>query len=311
MPELRLLLSLAACACCVPAWAAGVYRLQGEDLQQRANGAVSVLGYSVVPDVTTSSLSINSASSGSPGLFTTQLGGGDTLSSSVPLYLEGIIAYTRYDPTFVASNGSDNRLLPLRWNTVNASVGVGWDFALTDKLRIRPIANASVGIVASDIEAASWLVEAKTDRDFHFLNGGSMSVYGLGGSLMLVYEDFTPEREFEAELRYSNIYLQSFGGSDLTGHADAESLGLWTRYRAPTGMTVMDRPLRYVLELAHTEYLGQLRGALGFDYLTSLGAGIEFDSSKYNVLITRTRLVARYLFGNHVQGISVGLAVSF
>ena len=69
--------------------------------------------------------------------------------------------------------------------------------------------------------------------------------------------------------------------------------------------------MRYVLEGAHTEYLGEQRGKLGFDSLSSVGLGIEMDSSKYPVFITRTRLVARYMFGNGTSGYGVGLAMSF
>jgi len=66
-----------------------------------------------------------------------------------------------------------------------------------------------------------------------------------------------------------------------------------------------------VLELSHTQFLGDLRGALGFDWLTSLGAGVELDSSKYDIIIARTRLLARYKFGDGVQGWSIGCAISF
>lgn len=45
--------------------------------------------------------------------------------------------------------------------------------------------------------------------------------------------------------------------------------------------------------------------------MTSLGVGLELDSSKYPVFITRTRLVARYMFGNNTTGYGVGLAMSF
>ena len=59
------------------------------------------------------------------------------------------------------------------------------------------------------------------------------------------------------------------------------------------------------------QMFGDQRGVLGFDRLTSVGAGLELDSSAYNVFITRTRLVGRYVFGTNVSGFSVGLAVSF
>jgi hypothetical protein len=45
--------------------------------------------------------------------------------------------------------------------------------------------------------------------------------------------------------------------------------------------------------------------------MTSLGAGLELDSSKYDIIVTRTRLMARYKFGESVRGCSVGLAISF
>jgi hypothetical protein len=115
------------------------------------------------------------------------------------------------------------------------------------------------------------------------------------------------------ELRFTDIVLQSYGDSSaaVAGSADSTSLGLWSRWRAPTGYTVMERPLRYVLEYAHTTFLGDLDGVLGFNHLNSLGAGIEFDSSKYDIIVTRTRLVARYKFGENVTGWSLGLAISF
>ena len=62
-----------------------------------------------------------------------------------------------------------------------------------------------------------------------------------------------------------------------------------------------------MLEFAHTQFLGDLRGALGFNSLTSLGAGLELDSSKYDIVVTRTRLLGRFQFGEGVRGV-VGAA---
>ena len=130
---------------------------------------------------------------------------------------------------------------------------------------------------------------------------------------MLDYERRRPENEIDVELRYTNIHLQSFGGTSaaVKGSADSQSVSLWARWRAPTGATMLERPLRYVLEFAHTTFLGDLDGVLGFNYLSSFGAGLELDSSARDVAVTRTRLMARYKVGEHVTGWSVGLAVSF
>ena len=296
------------------AWGQGL-RLVKNDLQKRANGVLALMSFSIVPDITTSSLNLGgsgAATSGSNEFFMTQLGGGDTLSKSVPIYLEGVLAYSRYDPTFVATQGAETRRLPTKWNSASATGGVGWDFKLTDELKLRPIFNFALGNVTSDLRAASWYVGRQTGADVDFLDRGSLNAYGLGGSIMLDYEHYRPGYEVDVELRYSDIRLQSFDSSAaVKGRATAQSANLWARYRAPTGQVALQRPVRYVLELTHSEFLGDQRGILGFDRLTSLGAGLELDSSAYDVIITRTRLVGRYVFGQNVRGFSVGLAVSF
>jgi hypothetical protein len=76
-------------------------------------------------------------------------------------------------------------------------------------------------------------------------------------------------------------------------------------------MSMLGNPIRYVLEAAHTEFLGDLRGVLGFEALSSLGIGLELDTSAHAIIVTRTRLLARYQFGGNVNGASLGLAVSF
>lgn len=290
-------------------------RLSHDDLQKRANGVLALMSFSIVPDITTSSLSIGSGGAGVEGssdFFMTQLGGGDTLSDSVPIYLEGVLAASRYDPTFVATQGAEQRRIPTKWNSISATGGIGWDFKLTDELKLRPIFNFALGNVTSDLRAASWYVGRRTDRDVEFLDKGSLNAYGLGGSIMLDWEHYRPDYEVDVELRYSDIRLKSFASSAaVQGKATAQSANLWARYRAPTGLTLLQRPLRYVLELTHSEFLGDQRGVLGFDRLTSVGAGLELDSSAYDIIVTRTRLVGRYVFGTNVSGFSVGLAVSF
>jgi hypothetical protein len=80
--------------------------VSGERIQKVANGVLGLMGYSVVPDLTSSTLAIDSAGTGNPQLTMSQLAGGFTISRSTPLYLEGGIAYSRYDPTFRAATRS-------------------------------------------------------------------------------------------------------------------------------------------------------------------------------------------------------------
>ncbi len=117
------------------------FRVIGTNVQKHANGVLTLMSYSVVPDLASSSLSINNAATDNPGVFMWQLGGGFTISKSFPLYLEGALAYSRYDPTFIASDGTQSRALPVRWNTFSGTIGIGWDFPLTEnkELVFRPI----------------------------------------------------------------------------------------------------------------------------------------------------------------------------
>ncbi|MFM9756061.1 hypothetical protein ACKKBH_03940 [Aeromonas dhakensis] len=288
-------------------------------VQQRANAVVSLMTFTVVPDITASNINIGSGTNQSSALNMTQIGGGATMSESVPVYLEGTLGFSRYDPQFVISNGSESRTLPTKWNSLTATGGIGWDIGLHrdrhgGNLVLRPIGNVTLGTVASDLRIGNWLLGQYTGKNLDFLDGGRLDVYGLGGAMMLDYELFSPAQDIDAELRYSYQHLQSFGGTaaSVTGQANAENLGLYLRRRAPIGsLTLLGKPVRYVLEGARTEYLGEQRGLLGFNSLNSLGLGLELDSSKYDIFVTRTRLVARYMFSHNTSGYGVGLAMSF
>ena len=285
----------------------------GANVQKIANSVLTLMGYGLTPDVTTGSLSFSSPSTGTPGMQLTSLGGGFTISKGFPLYLEGTAAYSRYDPTFVLSDGTNTRDVPVKWNSLSATGGIGWDFPIAQDLVFRPIFNFSLGTVQSDLKVAGSILGNQTGRDVSFLDRGRLDAAGLGGSVMLDYERYRPENEIDVELRYTNIYLQSINTSSeaVSGSTSAQTLNLWARWRAPTGLTALDRPFRYVLEFTHTQFLGDLRGAMGFDYLTSLGAGFELDTTKYTWLTSRWRMLGRYKFGDGVQGWSVGIACSF
>jgi Autotransporter beta-domain len=285
----------------------------GVDLQKLANAVLAVMGFTVTPDVTTGSLSIFNQETGNPDFKQGSVGGGFTVSKSLPLYLEGTAAYARYDPTFVVSGRQAEEPVSVIWESVSVSGGIGWDFPLAAAgWTLRPIFNLSLGRVTSSAADGGRILEPPSGAKSDFMRGGELNAFGLGGSIMLDYERYRPENEIDLELRYSNIYLQSFDSSAaVEGHASAQSVSLWSRWRAPTRINLLERPLRYVLEYAYTRFLGDLEGVLGFEDIHSFGIGLELDSSKHDIVVTRTRLLARYKVGNNVDGWAIGLAVSF
>ena len=287
--------------------------VQGVNVQKLANGIVGVMSYTVAPDVTTSSLAINNSGTSNADLSMTQFGGGFTWSKETRLYLEGNAAYARYDPIFVVSDGTQERQVPTRWNSFSATGGIGWDFPLTEHWVIRPIFNFTLGKVVSDLKVAKFWIDNNTNVDLSFLDGGKLNAYGLGGALMLDYEKFAPEHDDDIELRYTNVELRSHGSSTLgvVGHAKSESISLWARMRVPTGWGVVwERPVRYVYEVASTRYLGS-ETEVGLKQMSSVGFGLELDSSAFDRWATRWRAIARYKFGPGIHGTSLGLAISF
>lgn len=138
----------------------------GHAIKQRADAVLTLMSYTVVPDVTASDLNIGSGSNDKHNLAITQFGGGATLSESFPLYLEGTMGYSRYDPRFVVSNGEQTRNVPTKWNSLTTTGGVGWDFSLHrdslgGNLVLRPIVNVMLGTLASDARIGSWAIERK------------------------------------------------------------------------------------------------------------------------------------------------------
>jgi len=307
------------CACALALCAAAAQAqdrprvITAEKLQHVVNGVLSLMTYTVAPDVTTSSLSISDAAAGNPDLSFTQFGGGFVLGDTHRVYLEGNAAYARYDPKYLISGGAEEREVPLRWNSVSATGGVGYDFPISAKWSLRPIFNFSLGYVASDARIGKAIFEDRTGVEIDFLDGGRLKAYGLGGSLMAVYKYYRPEREYDVELRYTNVLLHSYSDTSaaVQGSARAESASLWARMRTPTGMTLMDRPVRWVFELAGSNYFDSGVQALGFSRLLSLGVGLELDSSKYDLWFNRWRATLRHVMGNGVTGWSLGLAASF
>jgi hypothetical protein len=304
----------ALCATCVLAAAPlRAQEVSDADLQRRANAILTLMGLSLTPDITTGALSISDQSTGNPYFRQTSISGGGRTSKSIPLYLEGTLAYGRYDPTFASSDGQDPLLIPVKWQSLLGTLGAGWDFPIARDLVLRPIFNLSLGQVESEGTVAPAVAPPSGNRAaLEFLGNGRLNAYGVGGSLMLDYERYRPESEIDLELRYSRIHLQSFDSSQaVEGHATAQTFSLWSRYRAPTGFSALERPLRYVLEYAYSRFLGDLEGALGFVDVHSFGLGLELDSSNLDAYVARTRLLARYKVGNNVVGWALGLGVSF
>ncbi|WP_424812027.1 hypothetical protein [Roseococcus sp. YIM B11640] len=296
--------------------------LQGA-LRSRGAGVLGLMGYNMTPDGSANAVQVNRTRTDSVGkgdrtLTLSQLGSGFTLSESFPLYLEGYIGTARYDPR-AAFTGLGARDVPLKWNNIAATVGVGYDIRIGEYLYLRPILNVAAGYAASDLSLFGAFVRYRTDTDLDFLTKRHVNVWGIGGSMVLAYYDHRPRREIDLELRYTQLHLRTFGDTlpSARGSAVAQTAALWARYRWPTGFEAFGRPVRWVIDSSASYYLGDQRDVMGFSWAVKVGGGIEFDVGRQEIgaaglNLSRVRIIARYFFAdNNITGTSIGLGFSF
>ena len=293
-------------------------------ISSRRGGVLGLMGYTAIPDGSSNAIQLDrSNQSGNDDeadstLTLSQFGFGFTWGESFPLFTEMYVGYTRYDPRAVFTREAA-RPGPLRWNNLTGTLGVGYDIRLSETLWLRPIVNFSAGYAASDVGLFASFIESKRDVDLSAFTDAHVNVWGIGGALTLAHYDYRPEREVDIEVRYTQIRLETFGDTmpAARGQSTAQALGLWARYRWPTGREAFGRPLRWVLDANATSYLGDQRDAMGFSWSAKVGGGIEFETARWElgamgINLNRVRLIGRYFFADdNISGYSLGIGMSF
>src|SRR5262245_45778602 len=107
--------------------AAAAQTVSDAELQKRANAVLTLMGFTLTPDVTTGAFSISDQSAGDPYFRQTSIAGGGRPKRDLPLYLEGTLAYGRYDPTFAVNDGQAQQVIPVKWTSLLGTGGVGWE----------------------------------------------------------------------------------------------------------------------------------------------------------------------------------------
>lgn len=291
-------------------------------IQLRPGGVLGIMGYNMSPDGAANALEIDRASAvsadGSSVFQLSQFGAGFTLSEAFPLWLEGYMGTARYDPRAVFT-GLGARRVPLRWNNITATIGVGYDIRLGEYLWLRPIFNLAGGYAASDASLFGSFLEWRFGADVSELTDKHVNAWGIGGSMVLAYYDHRPARDIDVELRYTQLRLATFGDTmrEARGTSDAITLGLWARYRWPMGIEAFGRPVRWAVDGNFSTYLGDQRDIMGFAWAAKVGGGVELDIGRHEIgglglYLSRVRLMARYFYADGgVTGTSVGLGFSF
>lgn len=286
-------------------------------IDNNLSGALAVLGLSAVPSETASTLFLDTDTSSGEETFDFQqgqFGGGFRWSESIPIYMEGFIGWSRYDPLLVFSDGVENAQVPLKWTNVSATGGIGYEFDLSEYWVLRPQFHISLGRIQTDLSVGAQLIANRLGLDAETLINGGVWAGGVGGSLALGYNRrWDNDWELDFNLRHTHIYIEPVAGDkELVGSADAITSTLWTRLRQPTGYEAFNRPIRLVYEASGSYLPGDQGDVLATEWLAQVGFGGEIDLEETWVpWVTTTRLVARYTRGESLEGFSIGLAASF
>jgi hypothetical protein len=169
----------------------------GINVQKYADGALTLMAFSVVPDLAGSALSINSAKNRQPQGACDAIRRRLVAQRLVPRLRRRVRGLQPLRPRFRRQPGPGAARHP---DEVEHLGGLGWGFHLFGDVRLIPIFNFSLGHVESDSSLAGRAINVFTGKDIEFLKNGRLNAYGLGGSVILDYSRFREMYSVEVQL---------------------------------------------------------------------------------------------------------------
>jgi len=202
----------------------------------------------------------------------------------------------------------------LRFNTFSGLAGVGLNFPLGSRTMLRPILMGGYARIESDTHFFGPNAAAFQEATRGVLADVQIDSILLGGGLMLEHiREIAPDTNLTASLRYNRITDINYSASDPS----LESTNRFTastakvEVKGPTGMTLLDYPLRWIAFTGGTWMMGRHRNALGFNSFAELGGGIELEDDTLLRGLEGVSLRASALVGERVTGWSLGISLSF
>ena len=273
--------------------------------------------YAVVPDITASSLNIGSGKRHAQDPHhLPQLAGGAALSRDVPPLSGGQPWATAAAIPRLCSPMAMRPAPAPNGTASERPGGIGWDVGVHrdrfgGNLVLRPIANVTPGHGGQRPSHQGRLLNTG-GQNLDFLDGGTLNVYGLGGSVMLDYELFR-RQDIDAELRYLPASASFTGTAEsVSSQADTENLALPAPPR-PVGLDPRwTGPSLAVLEASQNRIPGAATGLLGFNSPQLPGTWPRTRQQQVRHLLhPHPAGVQADMFSNSTSGCSIGLAMSF
>lgn len=276
----------------------------------QVRAGLAALGLVTAPLSYNALLFLERASPGDLDFASGQLGAWGTPLEDSDLYLEGFVATQYYTPSFEIADGT-NRIEDVKWRSFATTVGIGWEFPLTERLAFRPMVNAAVGRITSNSDVAAVGVPG---GQADFIAGDAVEAFGYGGSLSLDYAYQTDARQVEMRLRHVRLRHVAIGETDDPG-SDTETVvtSAIARHRMPIGdLRLAGGRVRWAVEATYARYDGDTGDILGLPWIARIGTGLEFETGQLGRYAPpRVRTMIRYVFGEDFEGIGIGAGLVF
>jgi hypothetical protein len=277
-----------------------------------ARAALSVLSIAATVNETLSSFSFLKATGDAKSLLSTQFRGGYNPFDN-GFYLEGLVAYQKYNPVRIFPEIAPGTELDVTWASVAATLGFGWEFPLTSDWKIRPAGHLSLGHVTADASLVDFPLLPTGSKSSDVVDG-SLDAFGVGASVSVFRE--AQFGLWQAEYRFRQTYMEFHPINEpQAGDAKANSnqTTLFSRYRHPlANVRLLDLPTQLVLDAGVVLYHGDGATVLGTDWLVTAGVGIEIDTRQTGLPAIRAgRIMLTGVFAEEFDGFSIGFGLRF
>ncbi|WP_171124818.1 MULTISPECIES: autotransporter domain-containing protein [unclassified Ruegeria] len=304
-----------ACAAILAMGVGSVATAQSADpdaSEAAARAALSVLSIAATPNETMSSFSFLRAAGDTKSLRSTQLRGGyHPLDNG--LYLEGLVAYQKYNPVLFFPEIAPGVDVDVTWASVAATFGVGWEFPLKNDWRIRPLGHVSIGHVTADASIIDFPLLPVNSGSADSVDG-NLNALGLGSSVAVFKEAQIGLWQAEYRLRQTFLEFHPIDEPQAGGaKASSNQTTLFSRHRYPLkDVRFFNLATLLVLDAGLVYYHGDAAKVLDTDWLATAGVGIEIDTSRAGIpSVQAGRIMLNGVIAEDFDGFSIGLGLRF
>ena len=233
----------------------------------------------------------------------------------VDLLLEGGVGFLKTDENSFGSAVIEDTTILVQTDrkVYSGHVGIGPSFAVTEHLRLAPIARFALSRFNNETGLGALPEDSDTPDDILRLDW-EISAATAAAALQARYDRTFGDHRIEGRATYTHAYTNVFDAPasslEFSGHNDVVTvLG---RVTTPTGGHIEGRPLLWNMFATGTVLTGDGRTALGFSRFLEVGMGLDLDLREDNLPVVKAlRARASVIIGNSVSGYQVGLSFGF